>query len=73
MGPDGKIYAIGVETLATVEAYDFKKKTWSAGPSMSIGREFLAAVTGFDGGIYAIGGYTVLSGITASVEVLFVG
>jgi hypothetical protein len=77
LGPDGRIYAIGgqngVESLATVEAYDFKKKTWTPGQSMSIGRANLAAVTGFDSGIYALGGYNPLSGITATVEVLFVG
>jgi influenza virus NS1A-binding protein len=76
LGPDGQIYAIGgqdgADTLATTEIYNFTTKTWTLGPSMSVGRQYPAAVTGFDRGIYALGGYTPLSGVTDSVEVLFV-
>jgi N-acetylneuraminic acid mutarotase len=67
-GPDGRVYAIGgnsfgngsVETagLDTVEAYTPATNSWATVPPMPpIGRWGLAAATGPDGRIYAIGGY----------------
>src|SRR5262249_51411216 len=66
MGPDGHIYAIGGENfnatsqawaLATVEAYSLRTRTWTPVRAMSAPRDGLAAATGPDGRIYAIGGY----------------
>jgi streptogramin lyase len=56
------VYAIGgsdgAAALATVEFYDPSMKTWSPGlPPLLTPRSALAAVTGVDGLIYAIGGF----------------
>lgn len=68
-GPDGLIYAIGGNSgLNTVEAYSPAGNTWSAAPSLSVGRWYLAAATGFNGRIYAIGGLVGGSAATSAVE-----
>lgn len=64
-GPDGRIYALGGETsdrtgshvLSTVEAYAPETNTWAELAPMPTARDELAAVTGPDGRIYAIGGF----------------
>jgi len=63
VGADGRsrIYAIGgrnadSSALSTVEAYDPETDTWTPVASMSTPRSRLAAATGLDGRIYAIGG-----------------
>jgi N-acetylneuraminic acid mutarotase len=66
-GRDGRIYVLGgtasegtptnpAESLASVAIFDPKTHRWSAGTPMPDGRSQLAAVTGTDGRIYAIGG-----------------
>jgi N-acetylneuraminic acid mutarotase len=66
-GFDGRIYAIGggsnigypLDTYFSddrVEAYTPWTKTWSTMAEMKVGRKLLAAATGFNGHIYAIGG-----------------
>jgi N-acetylneuraminic acid mutarotase len=63
-GPDGRIYAIGGctcglpgnQTLPTVEVYDPSTNRWSTAAPMPTPRADLAATTGPDGRIYAIGG-----------------
>ena len=62
-GPDGRIYAIGGYLpppqnydVNTVEAYDPIAGSWSTVAPMPTPRDGLAAVTGSDGRIYAIGG-----------------
>ncbi len=62
-GPDGRdrIYAIGGQSAETnfsntVEVYDPSLDKWCACASMPTGRRGLAAATGPDGRIYAIGG-----------------
>lgn len=73
-GPDGRIYVLGgvatawgqydssgysnVSGLRTEFIYSPKTGRWSQGPLMPDGRYALAAVTGKDGRIYAIGGAT---------------
>jgi len=65
-GPDGRIYAVGGRTnadfthdyVSTVEAYDVYTNSWAPVASMSTNRILLAAATGRDGRIYAIGGLT---------------
>jgi N-acetylneuraminic acid mutarotase len=64
VGADGRsrIYAIGGQNdgntaLSTVEAYDPQSDSWTPVASMSTPRAQLAAATGPDGRIYAIGGY----------------
>ena len=59
-----RIYALGgsdgVGPLATHEIYDPAAGAggaWSSGPALPTARESLAAVTGRDGNIYALGGY----------------
>jgi hypothetical protein len=73
-GPDGLIYAIGggdgdpAGFLATVEAYDpTTGGLWQRKGSMNTPRAWLAAVTGLDGLIYAIGG-TNSEGAVSTVE-----
>jgi N-acetylneuraminic acid mutarotase len=69
VGPDGRIYVLGgIATpdteqnsppgLATVEIYNPKVHHWFVGGPMPDGRAGPAAVTGKDGRIYMIGGYT---------------
>jgi N-acetylneuraminic acid mutarotase len=68
-GLDGRIYAIGgyacgpnndcsqtVVFLNSMEIYNPTTKVWSRGAPMHVARACLAAVTGSDGRIYAIGG-----------------
>jgi N-acetylneuraminic acid mutarotase len=62
-GPDGRIYAIGGwnqpgadNSLSTVEAYTPATNSWSTVAPMPTARDGLAAATGPDGRIYAIGG-----------------
>jgi N-acetylneuraminic acid mutarotase len=62
-GFNGRIYAIGGTvngspsgTTNTVEAYTPSTNSWSAVASLPTARLGLAAATGFDGRIYAIGG-----------------
>jgi len=78
-GPDGRIYAIGgtSDTISceggsffnTVEVYTPSSNSWVTAASMATPRSCLAAATGADGRIYAIGG-TVGDGgfFTNSVE-----
>jgi len=72
-GSDGLIYAIGGEYDASkapftagnsvvVEAYNPKNNTWTKMPSLTVGRYFCAAVTGSDGNIYVMGGFSVPPG-----------
>jgi hypothetical protein len=64
---DGTIYAIGGEafngtngyTSYEVDAFNPISKTWSTVPSLPAARQALAAATGPDGTIYALGGQTV--------------
>jgi N-acetylneuraminic acid mutarotase len=68
-GPDGRIYVLGGTTVggpidepfATptnfVEAYSPATGTWQIVSQLPTARSFLAAATGPDGRIYAIGGY----------------
>lgn len=77
-GPDGKIYAIGgwnarnssndPIALTSVEAYDPATNTWSPKASMPTARYWLAAATGTDGKIYAIGGENIFTQSLQSVE-----
>jgi N-acetylneuraminic acid mutarotase len=66
-GRDGRIFVLGgtagegtatnpPESLASVAIFDPKTHRWSAGTPLPDGRSQLAAVTGTDGRIYAIGG-----------------
>jgi N-acetylneuraminic acid mutarotase len=67
-GPDGRIYAIGGDigpdaagnpnVVKTVEAYTPSTNRWATVASMPTVRDYLAAATGLDGRIYAIGGDT---------------
>lgn len=68
-GSDGRIYAIGGSNnfstanlkgagLTTVEAYTPASGRWATVASMPTARSGLAAATGSDGRIYAIGGYS---------------
>jgi len=68
-GPDGRIYAIGgngyntnLPALNTVEAYSPASDTWTAVAPLPGARTELAAATGHDGRIYAIGGWTGSAG-----------
>ena len=62
-GPDGRIYAIGgndgsvrfPNTVSTVYAYTPSTNTWSQVASLPAPGIFLAATTGLDGRIYALG------------------
>ncbi|CAN5851074.1 hypothetical protein BH11MYX4_BH11MYX4_26720 [soil metagenome] len=61
---DGRIFAMGglaggpaSSRLATVEAYTPSTNTWAPAASLPTARTGLAAATGMDGRIYAIGGY----------------
>ncbi len=65
-GHDGLIYAVGGivpsgppqgTPVNTVEAYNPSTGLWTTQPSMPTARGDLAAATGLDGRIYAIGGY----------------
>jgi N-acetylneuraminic acid mutarotase len=65
-GPDGRIYALGGMNfsasggiLDTVEAYTLSTNTWSTVAPMPTARHRLAAATGPDGRIYAIGGFDI--------------
>lgn len=62
-GPDGRIYAIGgrcgycsEDARRAVDAYDPGTNTWTVRASLPTRRDSLAAATGSDGRIYAIGG-----------------
>jgi N-acetylneuraminic acid mutarotase len=67
-GLDGRIYSIGggnfyslespTSNMSSVEAYTAVTDKWTAAAPMSIGRMGLAAATGPDGRIYALGGWT---------------
>jgi len=76
-GPDGKIYAIGgllsfngVSSIATseVDAYNPAMNTWTAVASLPTARGDLAAATGPDGRIYAIGGWLNGGVLTSEVD-----
>jgi IPT/TIG domain/Kelch motif len=76
-GLDGRIYVLGGNTsgihssgLNTAEVYTPKTNSWSSLPPMSTARSYLAAATGPDGRIYAIGGddNSYVANILASVE-----
>jgi len=76
VGADGKIYAIGgYNTIddrayqATVEAYTPSTNTWETLAPMPTARALHAAVTGPDGRIYVIGGYSEQRGTLRTVEV----
>jgi N-acetylneuraminic acid mutarotase len=77
--PNGLIYAIGGDNLVNntsipspnVYGYNPASPGWTAQPSLSAARVCLAAATGPDGLIYAIGGAdpnSPTSGLLASVE-----
>ena len=75
VGSDGRIYVLGgsrepvvgaVNGDRTVEIFDPATNVWSAGPRLPAPRVGLAAATGADGRIYAIGGAT--NGSDAPVE-----
>ncbi len=75
-GLDGRIYAIGgcltsdgYTGLNTVEVYNPATNSWSSAAPMPTARTGLAAVTGPDGRIYAIGGYNFMGGHFNAVEV----
>jgi hypothetical protein len=64
-GPDGRIYILGgagfstgnkVAVFGATQIFDSRTRTWTTGPAMPTARTALAAVTGADGRIYAIGG-----------------
>jgi len=62
-GPDGRIYAIGgrcgycyTNPRQAVDAYDPSTNTWTTRADLPTRRDSLAAATGADGRIYAIGG-----------------
>jgi N-acetylneuraminic acid mutarotase len=62
-GTDGRIYALGGDDAnlgdppyASVEAYTPSSNTWAAVAPMPTARTRLAAATGADGSIYALGG-----------------
>lgn len=69
-GSDGLVYALGgmqflapvFEPVAVVEAYDPATGTWATKAPMPTPRAGLAAVTGHDGRVYALGGITVSGG-----------
>lgn len=75
-GKDGRIYVLGGTSgtvgdgaalaLNTVEAYDPATNTWSARAPMPTARYGLAAVSGPDGRIYAIGGCCTAGGAYVS-------
>ena len=75
-GSDGRIYALGgwhnevpTDRYSTLnQAYDPSTDTWTTMAPMPTGRVALAATTGLDGRIYAIGGYN-LTGRLSTVEV----
>lgn len=81
-GPDGRIYAVGgvggapgsaasaAIPLSTVEAYDPHANAWTALAPMPTARSGLAAVTGSDGRIYVMGGYSSLSAAAAPLPTL---
>jgi N-acetylneuraminic acid mutarotase len=76
LGRDGRIYVMGglsgsadnLSVLATTEVYTPATNTWAAVAPMPTARYALAAATGPDGRIYAIGG-SGLSGPLSTVEV----
>src|SRR5205085_770865 len=62
-GPDGRIYVIGGliydpdrNTISTVYAYTPSTNTWAQVASLPAPRSHLAATTGPDGRLYALGG-----------------
>ncbi len=64
-GADGRIFAIGGDTLGghagtttTVEAYSPATNTWAIVASMTVPRSGHAAAIGADGRIFAVGGYS---------------
>jgi len=79
-GPDGLIYAIGGysapqpagQVLNSVDAYDPATGAWSSTPPMPMQtpRVWPAAVTGLDGVIYAIGGFSS-EGPVSTVEAYY--
>jgi len=73
-GHDGRIYAIGGTEIrnsnnpqATVDAYTISSNSWSGVTPMPTARGALAAATGPDGRIFAIGGRTSSSGSKAVI------
>ncbi len=65
-GGDGRIYAIGGSDpggegafLSSVVALTPGTEQWVAVAPMSVGRQLLAATTGADGRIYAVGGHNL--------------
>ncbi len=62
------IYAIGGASDVQVEAYDPNANSWEAVAPTVAPRANLAAVTGLDGAIYAIGGSNLALGTYKSVE-----
>jgi streptogramin lyase/N-acetylneuraminic acid mutarotase len=75
-GADGSIYALGgfdalsgdLAAFDTAEVYDPATDSWFTAAPMPTPREWLAAVAGPDGRIYAIGGYN-RNGYLGTVEV----
>ncbi len=69
----GQVYAIGGEDATynftnTVEVYSPKANAWAAAPPMLVPRANLVGVAGHDGRIYAIGGRSVVGGVTTDVS-----
>jgi N-acetylneuraminic acid mutarotase len=65
LGIDGRIYVMGGEPpygqggpMRSMEAYDPSTDQWTTLASMSTARSYFTAVTGRDGRIYAIGGWS---------------
>jgi len=65
-GKDGRIYVVGGSNgsdtntsapLTTLEIYDAASDAWSSGKGLTTARDSVAATTGNDGRIYAIGGF----------------
>lgn len=77
-GADGRIYAVGGADASTpsspspsyaeVNAYDPGTGRWQTVAPLRTARQFLAAVRGVDGRIYAVGGATSTDRILTTVE-----
>jgi N-acetylneuraminic acid mutarotase len=78
LGPNGRIFVIGgnnADSFASVtnvvEAYNPDINTWTTvTPPMPTARQGLGAATGFDGKIYAFGGFNATGTPLATVEIL---
>jgi N-acetylneuraminic acid mutarotase len=73
--PNGRIYVIGGSNnsnptfsspVHTLEIYDTGTGTWSTGANLLTARDSVAAATGADGKIYAIGGFGGTSSLSSA-------